>query len=410
MTSRVVSLEEACSLITDGTHYSPPDVRTGVPFLTVKDLTDEALRFETAAHISQEEYERAAAASSAPRPGDVLFSKDGTIGKVHVVKEREPFAVLSSIAILRPNPDVLDSGYLGFVLRSPRVLRSASGSKTGSALTRIILKDLKQVRIPLPPLAEQRRIAAVLDKADAIRRQRRESLPLLDEFLRSAFLETFGDPVKNEKGWETLPLGQVAEVERGKFTPRPRNDPQFYNGRYPFIQTGDIAQSDGVVRGWHQTLNERGAGVSRRFPAGTIALAIAANIADTAIVEFDFYCPDSVVGIAPNKKVARAEYLEACLRFFKPVLAARAPMTAQRNINLQVLRPLRVPVPPLDLQERFCRSRALAQSLADRMRSHAEGLDTLFDSLAQRAFRGELRSLTNNEREETTESSGPTAN
>ena len=107
-------------------------------------------------------------------------------------------------------------------------------------------------------------------------------------------------------------------------------------------------------------------------------------------MEFDFYCPDSVVGITPNAKVTCPEYLEVCLRFFKPILAARAPMTAQRNINLQVLRPLDVPVPPLDVQVRFARVRACARTIADRMRGHAEAIDGLFDSLEQRAFRGDL--------------------
>ena len=157
---------------------------------------------------------KADAGSSAPQVGDVLFSKDGTVGKVHVVRESKKFAVLSSLAILRPSTR-LDSNYLGHILRSPSVVRQASKNKTGSALRRIILGDIKKLTIPLPPLPEQKRIAAILDKADAIRRKRQQAIQLADDFLRAVFLDMFGDPVTNPKGWEVRPLGQISNFENG---------------------------------------------------------------------------------------------------------------------------------------------------------------------------------------------------
>src|SRR3546814_18079400 len=85
---------------------------------------------------------RAAAGSSAPILGYVLFSKDGTVGKVSIVRERRDFAVLSSIAILRPTSDLVDSEYLGHALRSPSILDPALRKKTGSAIRRIVLSEL----------------------------------------------------------------------------------------------------------------------------------------------------------------------------------------------------------------------------------------------------------------------------
>src|SRR3546814_3683344 len=100
--------------------------------------------------MAKEEFEKAAAGSSAPILGDVLFSKDGTVGKVSIVRERRDFAVLSSIAILRPNSDLVDSEYLGHALRSPSILDQALRKKTGSAIRRIVLSDLKGIRLPIP--------------------------------------------------------------------------------------------------------------------------------------------------------------------------------------------------------------------------------------------------------------------
>jgi hypothetical protein len=138
------------------------------------------LDFLGCSFISEADYRAARAGNSAPQRGDVLFSKDGTVGKVHVVDTDQPFAVLSSLAILRPKGDSVDTRYFGHVLRSPGVLDDALKRKTGSAIRRVILSDLKKVRILLPPLPEQRRIAEILDKADALRAKRRAVLAQLN--------------------------------------------------------------------------------------------------------------------------------------------------------------------------------------------------------------------------------------
>jgi type I restriction enzyme S subunit len=247
---------------------------------------------------------------------------------------------------------------------------------------------IKAIELLLPPLPEQKRIAGILDKADALRRKRQQALQLTDQFLRATFLDMFGDPIKNEKGWPTKVLCEVASVNRGKFTPRPRNDPRFYGGHFPFIQTGDIANSNTIVRSWSQTLNDEGIKVSRSFPRGTIVIAIVgATIGETAILGFDAYAPDSVIGIQPKEDQCTAEYVEYLLRYWKPILRDRAPETARANINLDTLRPLPVPMAPLDDQKKFSRVYRIA---AAQPRKPAALLDDLFHSLIQRAFRGEL--------------------
>ena len=214
------TIDEACLLVTDGTHYTPPDVGQGIPFLTVKDCSNNGhIDLVGCSHITEDEFEKADKGNSAPKRGDVLFSKDGTVGKVYVVDNRETFAVLSSLAILRPDASRLDASYFGWVLKTDSCLDQASQSKTGSAIRRIILKDLKRVRFPLPPLAEQKRIAGILDVAEALRAKRREALAQFDILLRSTFLDMFGEltvanPLGNCDGrrcrWETK-TAQIAE-------------------------------------------------------------------------------------------------------------------------------------------------------------------------------------------------------
>jgi type I restriction enzyme S subunit len=204
------TIEEVCEIVTDGTHYTPKNIGVGIPFLTVKDVTDEQLDFINCSFISDIDYQTAKLGNSAPQKGDVLFSKDGTVGKVHIVNTDNSFAVLSSLAILRPNKKLIESQYLGNVLRLPLVLDDALKRKTGSAIRRIILADLKRVRFPLPSLEEQKRIAEILDQAEELRTKRRDAIAQLNTLTQSIFLEMFGDPVRNPKGWKTLNFGEIA--------------------------------------------------------------------------------------------------------------------------------------------------------------------------------------------------------
>jgi type I restriction enzyme S subunit len=140
----------------------------------------------------------------------------------------------------------------------------------------------------------------------------------LDAIEQAIFLEMFGNPIENTKGWSVGQLKSLARVERGKFTPRPRNDPSYYGGAFPFIQTGDISSCAGRLTLWSQTLNARGITVSRSFPPGTVVIAIVgATLGVTAILDVEVYCPDSVVGIQAYPSKASPEYIERVLRFWR---------------------------------------------------------------------------------------------
>ena len=210
-----------------------------------------------------------------PSGGDVLFSKDGTVGKVYVVDTRETFAVLSSLAILRPDASRLDASYFGRVLKTDSCLDQASQSKTGSAIRRIILKDLKRVRFPLPPLAEQKRIAAILDAADALRAKRRETLAQLDTLLQSTFLDMFGDPVTNPMGWDTFNLEQVGQVITGNTPSRKR--PEYYGDDIEWIKSDNINDPSVFLTEAEERLSVAGKAVARTTPKGSILVTCIAG-------------------------------------------------------------------------------------------------------------------------------------
>mgnify|MGYP000713243166 CR=1 FL=1 len=156
------------------------------------------------------------------------------------------------------------------------------------------------------------------------------------------------------KGWEVKTLEELATVVRGKFSARPRNDPKYFGGDIPFVQTGDIAAAKTFLKEYSQTLNEDGLKVSRLFSKDIILITIAANIGDTAITLFDVACPDSLVAIQPNE-YTDCFWLNSYLMICKEELNNQATQNAQKNINLQVLKPLNILTPPFPEQRKIAK-------------------------------------------------------
>jgi type I restriction enzyme S subunit len=186
-------------------------------------------------------------------------------------------------------------------------------------------------------------------------------------------------------------LGDLALIERGKFAHRPRNDPRFYGGKIPFIQTGDVARARGRLGAYTQTLNDLGLNVSRVFPRGTIVITIAANIGDTAILDIDAAFPDSIIGITPTAAVD-AQYLEFFLRTQKEKMNQLAPKGTQKNINIEFLRPWPIALPStLDEQLRIADVLRTIEQRELRSRTSVSKLNELFSCLLHQLMTGAIR-------------------
>jgi type I restriction enzyme S subunit len=250
-------------------------------------------------------------------PRDVLLSKIVPhIRRCWIVPERSNKRQIASGEWIQFRGDGFLPEYLRLFLVSNRFhskfMKTVKG--VGGSLLRASPAQVAEIEIPLTLLDNQIRIVHLLGKVEGLIAQRKQHLQQLDDLLKSVFLETFGDPVRNEKGWATEQLGDIALIERGRFSPRPRNDPKFYGGEYPFIQTGDISRSQGRLREYTQTLNDLGIKVSKEFKVGTVVIAIVgATIGATALLEIPTYAPDSVIGITPKAKDAgEAVFSRSC--------------------------------------------------------------------------------------------------
>ncbi len=353
-----------------------------IPWATVKDFKGLVLE-RTQDFISPQGL--ASSASNLIPSGHVIIPTRMALGKAAI--NAIDLAINQDLRALIPKVPI-DTVYLLHMMLGLSDEIQSYGS--GATVKGITQEKLSELKIPLPPIEEQRRIAAILDAADALRVKRRESIAQLDALLQSTFLDMFGDPVINQKGWRVAHLGEIASLDRGVSKYRPRNAPFLLGGEYPLVQTGDVANSGGYIRNYNATYSELGLKQSKLWPAGTLCITIAANIAKTGLLTFDACFPDSVVGFIPDEDSCNVEYIQALFVFFQEILEKKAPQVAQKNINLQILRSLSIPLPPLSLQRRFASIVEAAERQKARLRAHLDELDTLFASLQSRAFNGEL--------------------
>ncbi len=310
-----------------------------------------------------------------PNPAVVLFG--GHTRRTKFVDI--PFVPGPNVKILEPK-GILDAKFLFYFLEQLPIESRGYADH---------FPEVRRSSIPVPTLLQQRRIAEVLDQAEALRAKRRAALAQLDSLPQSLFLDLFGDPIVNPKMWPRKQLSEIGTLDRGVSKHRPRNDPELLNGPYPLVQTGEVANCNGYIREYHSTYSEIGLRQSKLWPSGTLCITIAANIAKTGILTFDACFPDSIVGFRAEDP-AMVEFVRGWLSFLQKSLEDAAPESAQKNINLALLRNLAIPLPPIGLQREFARRVTAVEALKSAQRASLAELDALFATLQHRAFKGEL--------------------
>ena len=193
-------------------------------------------------------------------------------------------------------------------------------------------------------------------------------------------------------GWATMP--QLGELNRGKSKHRPRNDKKLFGGPFPFIQTGQVRESEGTITKYSQTYSEFGLQQSRLWPAGTLCITIAANIAETGVLKFDSCFPDSVVGFLIADDEVTTRYVEYFIRTAKEKLERFAPATAQKNINLEVLKAVAIPLPPYAEQIQIItevdRHLSIIREITSTIDTNLIRAEHLRQSILSQAFSGNL--------------------
>ena len=336
---------------------------------------------------------------------DILVSRAGSVG-LSIRFEEDHFDTLFASYLIRFKAiPPIDSKFIAYYLLTREYWDFIRESQSGIAVPNVNASKLSNLPISLPPLEEQKRIVAKLDamlpKVKSAK-ARLEKIPgILKKFRQSVLAAACSGRLtedwregKDLPEWEEVKFKDVGTIGRGKSKHRPRDEPKLYNGEYPFIQTGDIARSNGYITSHSQTYNKFGLSQSKLWPANTLCITIAANIAHTSILTYPACFPDSVVGFISYPEKSEVKFIKWVIDTIKNDLENYAPATAQKNINLGILNEVVFKCPSIEEQHEIVRRVeklfALADSLEAKYNKAMERVEKLEQALLAKAFRGEL--------------------
>ena len=406
-----VTLSEVCETITDGAHFSPVEDPDGLPMASVKDMTRFGIEVSSCKRIPKDDFEMLKRQGCMPRMGDVLIAKDGNsaLDTVCVHKLEEEIVLLSSVAILRPNKRI-DSLFLKYYLESPATRNLLKdGFRSGSAIPRVVLKDFRRAPVTLPPLPEQRAIAAVLgaldDKIELNRRMNATLEGLARALFRSWFVDF--DPVRAKmdrrhnvgaglvpapegpaqegnhkglplppaidalfpdemevgedggerpRGWGITTIGNLARIVGGS-TPSTK-EPRFWNdGKYYWTTPKDLSSlTVPVLLGSERKITDQGLKQisSGLLPQGTVLLSSRAPIGYLAISEVPTAVNQGFIAMLPNEGVSNV-FLMRWAEMAHDDIVARANGSTFLEISKTNFRPIELLVPPDEIMAAFDR-------------------------------------------------------
>ena len=362
----------------------------GIPFLRTQNIGKGEIDTTELKYITPDFHLKLK--KSTIRHGDVLVSRviSDEI-RCGIVPASLDGANCANIILVRPGKD-LYAPYLKHLIGSPDTQRVLMSRKVGSAQSVVNTSTLKSWKIPLPPLTEQKRIAAILDKADAIRRKRQAAIKLADDFLRATFLDMFGDPVTNPKGWDVGTLGDFIHSAKDG----PHVSPNYSTNGVPFLSTrhvrpGKIIWEDlkyisreEAEKQWRKCKPEKGDILYTK--GGTTGIAAVFDSEQEIAVWVH------VALLKTNHEKADSVWLENMLNTAYCYAQSQRYTHGITNKDLGLTRMVNIKMysPPLELQNKFSTIVAKVKSTTAKHAHHEEKSDNLFNSLTQRAFRGEL--------------------
>lgn len=402
-----VKITSILLLLTDGTHNSPPSFPSGdYLYITAKNIKSDGIDLTNVSYVSKKIHNEIYSRCN-PEYGDILYIKDGaTAGVVTINNLKEPFSLLSSVALLKQSRE-MDSRYLLAYFNSPYCYNTVRSSMKGAAITRITLRMIQEWLIPIPPIEEQRRIAAKVDSLlpkveeygkaqDALNKLNAE----LPERLKKSILQeaiegrlvpqdpndepasVLLDKIRKEKvqlvkagklkkkdlietpitedeipfaipeSWEWCRIKQLYETTSGG-TPE-KGHPEYYGGKIPWVKVGDLISK--YIGRTDECITEEGLSHSsaKLFPKGTILVAMYCNdaIGKSSIIDLPMTTNQAICGLFPNKYVY-TDYIYYTIQANRSLLQEKAAGGAQKNINQKIVNDMIIPLPPLAEQHRI---------------------------------------------------------
>ena len=379
-----MKVRDICAGIADGSHNPPQGIEiSDYLMLSSKNIFDDEITFDDPRYLTQADFEQEDRRTKV-KEGDVLLTIVGTVGRTAVVDKKMPrFTLQRSVAVLKPKADICSSRYLMYALQGERT--HIENSAKGVAQKGIYLNEVSNIDLRIPALSEQESIVIRLDKIVSIIHFYQQQLQKLDELIKSRFVEMFGDPLTKTK-YPKRQISDLGIVGTGN-TPSMRVSEYYESEDIPFIKPGDIAESGVTIVSNANTayISESARKAARIMPYNAVMVTCIGTIGKVGIVQRESACNQQINYIIPNALI-NSMYLAQCLSLYKPVLEEMANAPVVPIINKTQFSTIALPVPPLELQNRFAAFVAEVDKSKLAVKQSLEKLETLKKSLMQRYF------------------------
>jgi type I restriction enzyme S subunit len=385
----ILPLGKICILHSGGTPRRSNNKYYGgnIPWAKIADLdTENGIVVDTEEYITVEGLQ---AINNRIFPkGSILLAMYGSIGKL-ANAGRDISCNQAILGIQIKDKEHLDINYLRLWLTSIKATLEFQGR--GVTQQNISKSIVEKLEIPLPPLEEQRRIAAILDKADGVRRKRKEAIRLTEELLKSTFLEMFGDPVTNPKGWEIAKLGDFGKILTGN-TP-PRSVSENYGDEIEWIKSDNITTPEHFLTQAEEKLSAKGKKIARTVPNGSVLVTCIAgsrsSIGRAALTDREVAFNQQINAVVPNSDVD-PYFLYGQLFVAQHLVQAQSTDSMKGMVNKSKFSSIEFIKPPSQKQQKFGKWFLGFHRYYMNLISGEEQSENLFNSLLQKAFRGEL--------------------
>lgn len=384
-----MKLNEICD-VRDGTHDSPKYVSEGYPLVTSKNIVNGQLDLSTVNFLSEHDYNKINERSKVDS-GDIIMPMIGTIGNPYLVGEFTDFAIKNVALIKFPNQEIINK-FILYYLKSEAFVKYVNEKNKGGTQKFLALKDIRNMEVPFFSKSVQQEIIDKLEKVESLIKVQKKELDLLDELVKARFVELFGDPVTNTKGWNTKPLKQLTTKIGSGATPKGGKESYIdngislirsmnvYNDRFEYKELAHITEEQAerlnnvVIEESDVLLNITGASVARCCVVPIDVLPARVNQHVCILRCKDFIDPQFLCKIITNE-------------LFQDSLWKLAGSGATREaINKQQVENLSIILPPIELQNQFADFVKEVDKSREIVQKKLETYQELFDKLMQEYF------------------------
>lgn len=373
----IKKLGEVCEIINGFAFKSQLFKDCGDDILRISNIQNGVVVDDDIAHFSKNDYPKVDFDKYTVFPNDIVVALSGaTTGKFGINNTGRKLYLNQRVAICREKTNDMHHRFLLYFLKTQS--KSFLESAAGVAQPNLSTEQIKLYEIPVPPLAEQENIVAELDLLSGVIEKNRQQLKELDALAQSIFYTMFGDPITNEKGWEIMPLNEVAEIVGGS-TPKTSVEEYWDGGNYwvtpaelhgaRYICRTERCITDNAVDKTHLTL----------LPIGTVLLSSRAPIGKVCITRVPMYCNQGFKNIVCSNRL-HSEYVYQYFLDKTDYLNSLGTGATFKEISKRVVEQITIPVPPLSLQQQFAEKVEAIEKQKELVKQSLAETETLFNS------------------------------